>query len=389
MGLLIRFAAVFALAVPALAAPAAERNHAYAGEAGIEIAAGWSQDALGVFTSPDGRLTVIVQPQLHDDDADDVLDDVVEKLEEGETVVSREDSEQVRDDEPPKTELWTRQTIVTAPDGRTLRRLYAAFYDGHQDGTALAVASGDDAAWTANGSAAREMLESLRVVKNGSGIIYVHDVPDALPADGGLDGFYVSPEQGDAIENRWQHGERTLQLYFSPLGEVVRGPMERFDIDGDATCGSFNAWTMGRYRIEGGEIVMRWCDNTIERLTFAQTGAGLQIGRRFYAAADLSGTIPPKGAYRLRLDLSAPYIPRGGAVPVLRFLDDGKLVLEGIERLGSFKAGATSTARFRLKGRNLTIVYDRGSSEVVGIAQLPGHDGDVIAIRGLIFERAD
>lgn len=393
MGLFLRLAALAALVLAAPVVNAQQVNHAIVGNATVLLPAGWSHDDLGAFTSPDGGLTVLVRGAPFADDPDDVLDAWVEQVEKGETVLERGDPEEVREDDG-HTAYWTRTSKVTTEDGRSIHRLYAAAYDKDADETAVAVASGEPASWAAHGDAARRLLESLTFIPSDSGSPFLGEMPESLPAEGGLEGVYFHAEPADVIGKRWERGTRTLTLYFSPLGEVYRSPLKSFKLAAQDSCGAGSAWSVGRYRIEGATIVMRWCDKTVERWPFEQSASGIKIGRRSFLAGDLSGLERPKGAYLLQRDFSSIDMPLGPqARPALRFLDDGQVVLEGMRSFGphdiQFAAGVSTPARYRLKGSELTLVYERGTSEVVGFARLPGEDGETLLVGGLIFRRPD
>ena len=339
---------------------------------------------MASFASADGGLTLTVLTRRGDDDPDDVLDAFVEAAEAGETAGERSEPEEVRED---PFELWRQETATATADGRAYRRIYVAAAAGGS--ATVAVLSGEQAAWALNGTEGRRILDSLFVAPPDVAPPSAPPV-EPLPGDGGLEGVHAASTRRSYLAwpaLAWTEAERLDLLLFDPLGEVYRGAPPRFDASAFERCGGPDAWRCGRYRIEGGEIALRWGDGTSERRAFAREADGLRIGGRLYASAPPRAPAP-EGRYEAR-DLFNAGLGSAGA---LRFLEDGQIALEGFRTFkdaaeSGFRSGLSAGGRFKLAGAEITVVYASGGSEVLGFARLPGEDGERLLIGGMVFER--
>jgi hypothetical protein len=347
----------------------------------FDLPDGWirlDETQYGAFASPDGALTVSLVARLGDDDAEDTLEAFVARAETDETV-ERGEPQQLSDD---PIDVWRQETTATAKDGRLFRRLYTSAAPG--DVATVIVVSGEPVAWAAHGEAARALLASLRLTAPNAAE-RVSSALEEQPGEGGLDGVYVAKGKRDALaagKLAWGTEDRIALLYFDPLGDVYRGPASLFDVAAFDRCDGDAAWRCGRYRIEGNEIALRWRDGTTERRAFARSESGLTIGAGAYRAADLTGVPGPSGAFVLKDVFNQAY-PQA----VVRFLEDGKFVLEGVDSLRrpAFGEGRTAAGKFRLASRTMTLVYANGASEVVGFARLPSDEGSEILLGGMLF----
>lgn len=378
--------AAFALAGAAAAQPAAYDYARFA------LPDDWirnDEQRFASYSPQGGGVAVSILTRFGDDDAEDTLEDFVERTEKGETSLDRSEPEDISNDD---FDVYRQTTRSRAKDGRTLRRFYLAA--DKDDRATVVVIEGDEANYGRLETAARSIVSSLTLMDKGEGEVAPLVDLEERPGEGGLDGFFVAtPERGylDVGAMRWAWGERPEALYFDPLGGVYRGAPGRFDIDLAHTCVQATAWRCGRYRIEGGALVMRWADGTTERRSYMAEGEDLRIGGQLFQPAEGDGETPSGAFVYADLFNTGDWPPTDGdrksVSYTIRFLEDGRFQLQGISGFRSQRAGANQSAagRFKIAGHTLTLVYANGASEVVGFAQFPGDGARRLLIGGKVF----
>lgn len=378
--------AAFALA---LAGTAAAEPAAY-DYARFVLPEGWvrnDEQRYASFSPSGGGVTVSILTRFGDDDAESTLEDFVERSEQGETSLSRTEPEDISNDD---FDVFRQETRSRDGGGRVIRRFYLAA-DKDDRGTVIAI-EGDEANYGRVEAESRAIVSSLTLL--GDEPPALHELEDK-PGEGGLDGFYISGgARGflDVSTMRWAYGERPEALYFDPLGGVYRGAPARFDIDVFNSCVAETAWRCGRYRIEGQSLALRWADGTTERWPFAQDGETIRMGDRVFRPAIGGGA--PNGAFAMRDAFNTGDWPKTDADEnaisySIRFLDDGQFQLQGVSAFRNARVGAgrSSSGRFKIDGRSLTLVYASGASEVVGFARFPSEDGEAFLIGGRVFAK--
>lgn len=343
------------------------------------------------WSPPGGGVTLSIFTRFGDDDAEDTLKAFVKRAEKGETVIDGGKAEDISNDD---FDVYRQERRVRDAEGRVVRRFYLAA--DKDDRATLVVIEGDEANYGRVEAAARAVVSSLTLMDKGAGETAAPAEPDERPGEGGLDGFYVAEVRRGFLNvntMRWDYSARLEALYFDPLGDVYRGAPARFDTDIFRACAADTAWRCGRYRLEGGDLVLRWGDGTAERRTLVREGEVLRIGGLAFAPAPGGGVAPSGGFAWADAFNSGDWPQRDDEdEPVaysIRFLEDGRFQLSGVSGFRNPKAGAAVSAagRFKIDGRSLTLVYTSGASEVVGFARLPGDDGERLLIGGKVFGR--
>lgn len=351
---------------------------------------GWvrnDETRFGSFSPAGGGATLSILTRFGDDDAEDTLEDFIERSEAGETVVSEGEPEDISNDD---FDVYRQERRTRTADGRTVRRLYLTA-DKEDRGTVIVI-EGDEANFGRIEGEAREIISSLTLM-DGDAMPEMRE-PEELPGEGGLDGFYIAGgARGflDVATMRWAYGERPEALYFDPLGGVYRGAPARFDIDVIHSCTTATAWRCGRYRIEGATLVLRWSDGSEERRTLSQEGEAIRLNERVFRPAP-GGGASPTGAFKLADVFNTGDWPAkdGDGQDVdysIRFLEDGQFQLQGVSgfRNPRARAGQTVTGRFKIDGHSVTLVYVSGASEVVGFARFQLNGQDAMLVGGRVF----
>ncbi|MFT3808834.1 MAG: hypothetical protein QM698_02860 [Micropepsaceae bacterium] len=379
--------AAFALA---LAGAAQAKDTAY-DYARFVLPEGWvrnDEQRYGSWSPAGGGVTLSIFTRFGEEDAEDTLEDFIERSGKDETVIDAGKAEDISNDD---FDVYRQERRVRDAAGRTVRRLYLTA--DKDDRATLIVIEGDDANFGRVEREARGIISSLTLMDASEPAPQMAE-PDELPGEGGLDGFYIaSGARGflDVGTMRWAYGERPEALYFDPLGGVYRGAPARFDIDVIHSCAAATAWRCGRYRIEGSVLVLRWSDGSEERRTLSQedetirlndrafrraTGGGAALSGAFvFSDAFNAGDWPLRDAEREPIDYS------------IRFLEDGQFQIKGLSgfRNPRFAARVTASGRFKLDGHSLTLVYASGASEVLGFARFPSGEGSRLLVGGKVF----
>lgn len=374
----------------ALAGTAAAEPAAY-DYARFELPAGWvrnDETRFASYSPPGGGVTLSIFTRFGDDDAEDTLEDFIERAEKGETVLDGGKAEDISNDD---FDVYRQERRVRDADGRIVRRFYLAA--DKDDRATLVVIEGDEANYGGVEREARGIVSSLTLQDASEPAPEMREVEERA-GEGGLDGFYVAAgKRGflDVATMRWAYGERLEALYFDPLGAVYRGAPARFDIDVVHSCAAATAWRCGRYLIEGSTLVLRWADGTVERRALTREGDAIRLNDRLFSPAS-GGGASPAGAFAMvdlfnAGDWPAKDADREPIAYSIRFLDDGQFQLRGVDGFRSQRVSARTVAagRFKIDGHSLTLVYASGASEVVGFARFPSGDGERFLIGGKAF----
>ena len=379
--------AAFALAL-AGAAKAQNAAHDYTR---FTLPEGWvrnDEQRYGSWSPAGGGVTLSIFTRFGDDDAEDTLEDFIERSEQGETVIDGGEPEDISNDD---FDVYRQERRVRDASGRNVRRLYLAA-DKDDRGTVIVI-EGDEANFGRVEREARSIISSLTLMDASEPAPGMRE-PDERAGEGGLDGFYIADgERGflNVATMGWAYGQRPEALYFDPLGGVYRGAPARFDIDIIHLCTAATAWRCGRYRIEGQTLVLRWSDGSEERRALSQDGETIRLNERAFRLA-LAGGVAPGGAFKMidafnTGDWSANDGEGEAVTYSIRFLEDGQFQLTGISgfRNPRILARITTAGRYKLDGRSLTLVYANGSSEVLGFARFPSGEGDHLLVGGRVF----
>ena len=355
----------------------------------FDVPADWirREDTRATSFSPadDPLIVLSVFTGLGDDGAEDVLERFVESAEKGETPVSRGDVEEISDD---PFDIYIQRSVSRAADGVTMSRLYVGADPGGAD--TVIVLSGPATAAPQFEPVMKAILASLSASTSGRAA-----PASELPGDGGLDGAYLAFAERNfinAMTGRWTSTRLVEGFVFDPLGEVYRGGPERAGVALFEACDSLPAWRCGRYRVEGDHISLRWNDGTTERRTVENLESSLLIGGVRYAVVETPDAAEVIGAYEFSdLFNAGDWLAQsadGSAEPVtIRFLEGGKFSLSGFTKFGNPQFGNTISAsgRFRIAGREITLVYRSGAVEVLSLSAFDDNGQRGLMIGGRAF----
>lgn len=350
----------------------------------------------GSFTSPDGLVTLVVVTRFGNYGAD-LLGTFRHLVERGDNTV-RVISLQ-KDD---SAIAGRTNTVTESRVGNIkIRRTYTALeYDNenkYREG-AIVVVSAEPSAYETRRDEISSILSSIKIQEPLPRLPNLDDLVkfEPSPAEGGLDGLYTAVIARSYLSYdgaiHWADGKRREMLYFEPTGAVFKGAPAQFHPVVFRSCGGPTAWRCGRYRLEEGELVIKWGDGSEEHRPIAKQGNALRIGQALFQPAH-EPKILPIGDYGYENDFNTQEVwVDDESQPRFRVIDSDRLEYFQMDqfamlfacRNGKADCAHSVPARFSIDGSSIIVAYWWGLGDVLGIMQL---DEERYLINGAIFRK--